>query len=407
MKKHTVGIDIGTYEIKVVVAEASNERGVLPKIISYGQAESKGMRHGYILNQADVIRSIKKAIAQAQKSLGQKIEEVFVSIGGIGLSSIISEGQIIISRADSEITELDIEKVAEDCQNKIPSQNILNKKVIHAIPIEYRIDDKLVLGNPIGMKGVKLQAKMLFVTCLVPHINQIVNALEMADIDIIDAVASPLAASTVTLSKTERIAGCVLVNIGSETVSMVVYENDFPIMVEVFPIGSNDITNDIALGLKISLEEAEKLKKEQDKIPKDSPIPKKKLDEIVIARVSDIFDLVDNQLKKIGKSGLLPAGIILTGGGSGIINIQDIAKASLKLPSKIAKITNNKSSNSENKENVFSNLKIKDSSWAVAYGLCVLGFNNDYFNQYYDTQKNNFIKKLLKNIAKWFQKFMP
>jgi cell division protein FtsA len=217
-------------------------------------------------------------------------------------------------------------------------------------------------------------------------------------------MAAPLAAGLVTLSKTERIAGCVLTNIGSETASMVVYENDIPIMLEVFPIGSNDVTNDIALGLRIPLDEAEEIKLSHDKINKDSGIPKKKLDDIISARLSDIFDLVDNQLKKIDKAGLLPAGIILTGGGSGIINIEDIARATLKLPYKIAKISNE---NYKNRPAQNNNIKVKDSTWSVSYGLSVVGFNNDFYNLYNGGNRGNFFKIMLKNIVRFFHKFLP
>lgn len=397
--KITVGIDIGTFEIKVIVSENSGDRNSLPRIIGTGQSESKGMRHGYILNQNDVVRSIRKSVRLAERASNFKIDKAFVSIGGIGLSSTRSTGHVIISRADSEITELDLEKVANEAQDKIAPAEILNRKIIHAIPINYKIDDREVAGDPVGMKGVKLEVEMLFITSLVPHLNDLIEAVESAGIEIIDATAAPLAASTVTLSKNERIAGCVLVNIGSETASMVVYEDDLPVLVEVFPIGSNDITNDIALGLKISLDDAEKIKKGRDKNDVPASVPRKKLDEIVIARLSDIFDLVNEKLKSINKSGLLPAGIILTGGGSGVLDIEDLARASLQLPSKIAKISTDTTSRSNSRENI----RIKDSSWAVAYGLCVVGFNNDNYNMPNKRSKNLFFK----NIISWFQKFLP
>src|SRR5581483_2385416 len=206
-------------------------------------------------------------------------------------------------------------------------------------------------------------------------------------------MAAPLAASLVTLSKTQKIAGCVLTNIGSETVSIVVFENDIPISLEVFPIGSNDITNDIALGLKIPIDEAERVKLGASQNDKFS---KKKLDEIVIARLSDIFELVEAHLRKIGRNGLLPAGIIITGGGSGVATIEDMAKAALKLPSKRSDLK------------FEGNIKgiIKGSEWAVAYGLCVLGLTSAEDNLITDLGLSG-IKDTPSRLWRWVKKLLP
>ncbi len=406
MNKRAVGLDIGTYQIKVVVSEQNDDNGSLPKIVGVGHAESKGLRHGYIINQTDAIRSIRKAIRQAEKVSEAKIERVYVSIGGIGLSSYVSEGSVMISRADNEITELDLEKAAKDSQENVPKNIIQNRQIIHSIPIEYKIDGKAILGkNPVGLKAVKLEVKTLYVTSLVHHLQEIIQTVENAGLEIIDVMASPLAAGLVTLSKTEKIAGCVLANIGSETVSIVVYEDDLPISLEVFPIGSNDITNDIALGLKISLEEAEKIKKEQNENYGYSDIPKKKLQEIITARFSDIFELIDAHLKKNGKSGLLPAGIIITGGGSGIVNVADLAKASMKLPSKVADLGDD---NEDFKKVVGNqNIRVKDATWSVAYGLCVFGLYADDNGSIKIGGGSKIIKKITRKIGAWFKRFLP
>jgi cell division protein FtsA len=404
--KTSVGIDIGTYQVKVVIAEETGKTP-LPKIVGVGYAESKGLRHGYIINQTDAIRSIRKAVRQAEKSSGVKVEKAFVSVGGIGLSSHISTGHIIISRADSEVTEIDIEKVNEEAKRQIPSNVSMNRQTIHQIPIEYTLDGKQVFGNPVGMKGNKLEAKIMYINSLTHHINELVSAVENSGIEIIDAVASPLAAGIVNLSRTERMAGCVMVNIGAETVSLVVYEEDVPISLEVFKVGSNDITEDIALGMQVSLEEAEKLKQDTKNWPDDSTrvnkkTPEGKLQSIIVSRLEDVFELIDAHLKKIDRSGLLPAGIILTGGGSGITNVEDLAKATLKLPSRIASIANHRMGS-----NSINDLKVKDSTWSVAYGLCVFGMTVE------DDSSINFKKGglIIKNSARfvidWFKKFLP
>ncbi len=176
----TVGIDIGTYQVKVAVAEQiKGAHGNEPRIIGAGCSESRGLRHGYIINSTDVVKSIHEAVTQAEKTSGQKIRRAFLSVGGIGLSSLVSQGTAMISRADNEITNLDVSKALENCEKEIPSSIILNKKIIHAVPIQYKLDGKPVLGRPIGMKGIKLEVKVLFITCLEHHLNDLIQAIDV------------------------------------------------------------------------------------------------------------------------------------------------------------------------------------------------------------------------------------
>ncbi len=365
-KKISAGIDIGTYQVKVMAAENAHvgER-IAPRVTGTGFAESKGLRHGYIINQTDVTKAIQAAVAQAEKTSGFRIKSAYLSVGGIGLSSMTSTGTVAVSRADSEISDLDVDKAIDASRAAIPASLSVNRRVIHTIPIQYRVDGKPVLGNkPTGMKGNKLEAKVLFVTAIENHLQDLIQAVEDAGVEVPQVIAAPLAASLVTLTKSQKIAGSVLANIGAETVSIVVFENNIPISLETFPIGSNDITNDIALGLKIPLEEAERVKLGAIT---GATYPKKKLDDIIEARLSDILDLIEAHLKKIGRSGLLPAGIILTGGGSGISALEELARSSLNLPSRIASM------------NWSGGMRepIKDASWSVAYGLCRIGLSQE------------------------------
>lgn len=391
----TAGIDVGTYEVRVVVSERTGENS-LPEILGTGKAESKGLRHGYITSIEDVTKSVSLAVYQAEKASGIKIKKAFVSIGGVGLSGINSQGSTIVSRADQEITEADWEQALSVAEESIPKNLIQNRKIIYSIPTLWKVDGKQVLGRVLGMKGVKLEAKALFVSCLESHLDDLVAAVEDAGVEVIDIVAAPIAASFVTLSKSQKIAGCVLANIGAETTSIVVFENNIPISLEVFPIGGADITNDIALGLKISLEEAESIKLGG---VTSTNYSKKKLDEIMSARLGDIFELIEAHLKKIGKSGVLPAGIIITGGASSTNHIEDLARGYLKLPSRIASLNVGNSQSGQ-----ASKFQMKDSSWSVSYGLCImssvpeeeerLGFNK---------QGKNLINKALKII----KQFLP
>lgn len=390
-KNIAVGIDIGTHQIKIIVAEA-NQNG-LPTILSATVAESKGIRHGYVENISETAKCLKNAIKLAQKESSIEIKEAYLSIGGIGLGSIFSHGSTVISKADLEITKLDLDKSVKSSESNIPQSMIMNRRIIYTIPLIYKIDGKISLGNPVGGKGTKLESKTLFITCIEKHFHDLIRATEEAGISIIDVTASPIAGSTVTLNKAQKNAGCVLANIGSETVSIVVYENNIPISLETFSIGSNDITNDIALGLKISLEEAEQIKL-------DAPHnhSKKRLEEIVVARLSDILELIENHLKRIGKNGLLPAGIIFTGEGSKISPIEELAKVYLKLPAKISGAL----VGAQDK-----GIQVDDPKWSTAYGLCVLGLLNDDDSSIKIGWGPTFINPLKSQIRKWFSQFLP
>ena len=395
----TIGIDIGTHYIKVVVSERSEGQS-RPKIIGYGFSKSKGIRHGYVIHPTDASASIKKAIRNAEAESGIEIRDAFISIGGIGLSSYTSNGSVIVSRADSEITDFDIEKAMNESQEDIPSAHIANRKVLHAIPLSYKIDGKDTLGRPNGLKGARLEVKTLFITCLEHHLNELFQVIEDAGVEIIDVMASPLASSFVTLTKSQKIAGCVLANIGSETVSIMVFENGIPISLEVFPIGSNDITNDLALGLQISLDDAEEVK-----IFTESRVqhPKKKLEDIISARLSDIFELIEAHLKKLNRSGLLPAGIIITGGGAGIAMIEDIARAYLKLPSKSGDLLCDESDS----KCLPNTVDMKNSSWSVAFGLCIFGLTSDKEGRISSGSMLRVIKELKNKVLKFFTQFLP
>ncbi len=385
----TAGIDVGTYEVRVVIAEHGDKNN-LTAILGTGRAESKGLRHGYIINMADVTKSVNLAKRQAEKASGIKIRKAFISIGGIGLSSVKSQGSTIVTKADQEITGADVEQAISAAEEAIPNSLIQNRKIIYSIPTLWKIDGKPVLGRVLGMKGVKLETKTLFISCIEPHLDDLVEAVEETGVEVVDVVASPIAASFVTLSKSQKIAGCVLANIGAETVSIVVFENNIPISLEVFPIGGSDITNDIALGLKISMEEAESIKLGGITATSYS---RKKLEEIISARLGDIFELIEVHLKKIGKSGILPAGIIMTGGSSSLGLIEDLARSYLRLPSRIASL------------HIGSDkFQIKDSSWSVAYGLCIISSIPDEEER---LGLKRYSKNVFKTIWQTLKKFLP
>lgn len=387
-QRYVTGIDVGTYQVKVVIASdgGSKDSNSMPQIIGTGYAESRGLRNGYIINESDVIRSVRNAVAQAEKASGVKVKRAYISMGGIGLDEMYGCGEAITARADSVITQADIEKAIENSQESI-KEKIPNRKVLHEIPLQYTIDGERVHGRPNDLKGTKLKVDVLFVTAFEQHLNDLIETIESIGIKVDDVIASPIAGGLVMLTKAQKKAGCILANIGAETVSIVVYEDSIPISLKVFPIGSNDVTNDIALGLKIPLDEAEKIKRSGTA---NTPHPKKKLDEIVSARLTEIFELIDAHLQKIKRDGLLPAGIILTGGGSGITTVQDLAGALLRLPSKVATLDPSQ------------NGKVHDSTWAVCYGLCICSMTG------IEEEGGITLARNTGNaLINWFKQFLP
>lgn len=384
------GIDIGTYQVKVAIARVPKGKGdgerILPEIIGTGFAESRGLKSGYIIQESEVIRSIKSAVVQAEKSAGIIVKKAYVAIGSIGIEEIYSRGEIIPARADSEIISADLEKVMLDSEYRI-NDNIPNRRILHSIPLRYLVDNSEVLGRPQGMRGTKLEVDSLFITAYEQHVNDMYRVVENIGITVEDIIAAPLAASFVMLSRTQKRAGCVLVNIGAETTSMVVFEDNKPISLKIFPAGSNDVTNDIALGLKVPLEEAEKIKRGG---MTSATFSKKRLDEIINHRLSTIFSLINTQLEKIKRDGLLPAGVILTGGGSNSHGITDVAKTALSLPARLATLE------------IGVNTKVKDASWAVAYGICMWGASSAQESSSIGT-----VKQVKSGILSWFHQFLP
>ncbi|MCR4279261.1 MAG: cell division protein FtsA [Candidatus Zambryskibacteria bacterium] len=370
-----VGIDIGTHQTKAIIAEGIFEQGHFsPRIIGTGTAESKGVERGYVIDTSEAAESVRLAVNRAEKTAGLKAKRAYVSFGGIGLGSITASGSVAISRADMEITDRDLSAALEAAERSIPSNSILNKRIINTIPVEYKIDGKPVWGQALGLKAQKLEVKALFITCLEHHLGELIKAVEIAGIEVVDVVAAPVAASLVTVSKRERRVGCLLADIGAETLSLIVFENNNMISLEVFPIGGNDITNDIALGLKMPLEEAEGVK-----LGALSRVPfaKKKLEEIISARLGDCFELIENHLKKLGRDSLLPAGALLTGGTASTPGIKQFSEEFLNLPTHIAEVHFGTSEKNRIRENI----------WATACGLALLGFNSGDQGGFLGTQR--------------------
>jgi cell division protein FtsA len=283
-------------------------------------------------------------------------------------------------------------------ESAISPENSINKKIINTVPIEYKIDGQIAWGQTLGLKARKLEVKALFITCLEHHLTALINTIEEAGVEVVDVVAAPVAASLVTLSKKQKMVGCLLADFGAETLSVVVFENNNLISLEVLPVGSSDITNDIALGLKISLDEAENVKLNLDR---RMVYPKKKLEDIISSRLSDSFDLIQKHLKSIGRDSLLPAGIIITGRGADIHGIKSVAEDTLGLPSQLSDIH----------FGVEGAGKIRDRTWAIACGLIVVGFNSDDERSVLGLKNPSILaeggRRWFKTSMRWVSQFLP
>ncbi len=357
-----IGIDAGTSAVKTVILEKKKGDN-LPSVIGTGISPSYGLRKGIIINPPEAAASIKESLKQAKNSANINQNDAFIAVAGSGIQGVRSKGSILVSRADHEITDGDLKRVltqSETQLNRASSSFLLNRTVIHSFPICYRIDGEQVIGDSVGMKGEKLEIETLFITCQTQHFNNLLKSMEMAGVNIEDFSAAPWAMSHATLNQQEKEVGSLIINIGGDTSSIIVFEESTPISMEVFPIGSNHITYDIARGFQIPLEEAEEMKLSYD--PEVSA--KKKLAGIIEPRLNDIFELVESHLTKINRAKLLPAGAILTGGGSNLSRIAEIGKEVLSLPVQvgqpkfIASAQNSKHS-------------VLNPIWSVALGICL------------------------------------
>lgn len=382
-KNVTVGIDIGCSSTKVMVVEhgGKDTDRKNSKIIGTGSAPTRGLKRGFVSEPKELIKSIMQAVHDAEVASGIKIRQATIGLGGITLESKVSRGSAIISRADNEVTALDIQKAVKDSEQALKN---LNKHIIDTLPVIYKLDGKEIFGKVEGLRGVRLEVTTLFINCSNQHLEDLVNAINLAGIDVVDVIACPMAASFVALDERQKTAGCILIDIGDETTSTIVFEDGNVISLKIFPIGSNNITNDLALGLKISLEDAEGVK--LGKITSD--LPQRKIDDIVGSRVQEVFDVIQKFLKKINRDERLPAGAIIIGGAANIKGIEETSRKMLGLPSKVL------------------GLKTKnamDPTWFVAYGLCMstkedVQRGNDYPNVFSNVWHQ--LKKVFGGIGK-------
>ncbi len=348
--KILVGIDPGTHQIRVSVARFTSDT---PNILGIGFGPAEGFSEGYVTSIADASRSLASAIKKAEESARIKIREAVFSFSGASLTSEIVIGSTVVSKADGKVTERDVELCEKDAERLAASPN---KRILHAYTLGYKLDGIKVQGRPEGLTGTKLECRVMFVTCLARHISLLLEVAETLGVEVVDIIAGPLAAAEICLSPAQKLAGSALVDIGASNVTLAVYEDGNPIFVRAMPnTGSNRITNDISIGFKIQLEEAESIKV-GNLIGNYNTV---QVEKIIHSRLGDIFDLVDTHLGKIKRRQLLPGGAVIVGGGANIPRVDEIARDILELPAKVASAEILKDAKS----------KLRDASWFTVFGL--------------------------------------
>ncbi len=358
------GLDIGTYTINALVVQ---KKGRDWEVLSYAQIPSFGLRKGAVVNVEETSKNVQLIISNIEKDCNRRVGSVFVNIGGSHLYVTPSDGIISVSRADQRISKEDVERVLQATRAINISRN---DEILDVIPKEFIIDDQKGIKQPIDLIGIRLEAKVLLLCVFSPYFLNLTQAVLNVKLQINDVVPSPLAAAKSVLTPQQKELGVALIDIGASTTSLAVFEEGDLIHLAVFPIGSANITNDIAIGLKTDVAIAESIKKQYgtcifaktgrpggrpghpDKKDQDDPkgtqkkievfdksspllFTKKNLVDIIEPRVSEILDLVQKELKKINRQELLPGGIVLTGGGAKIPKIKELTKQLLKLPCEI------------------------------------------------------------------------
>ncbi len=350
MSQLILGLDIGTANIKGVIGGLSKSRK--PYILQVFKRPSLGVRKGVVVDLEELTLTLSQIVSEVKSINRSALENVFVNIGSNQATARFSRGFIAVSRADSEISRDDIERsIQASAAIRLPS----NRSIIHIIPREFFVD-AVAVKDPLGLFGTRLEVDSLIIDAFAPIVKNLSNCLKAAGIADFQTIFSPLAGARAVLSKTQSDLGVVLVDIGAGTTGISVFEENKLLHTSVLPIGSSNITNDIAIGFKTRIEAAERLKcyfgfaqcKELSRrdtvdLSKVSPelkgsISRRFLSEIIEVRLAEILELVNGELIKLGKAVKLPGGVVIIGGGAKIPGVVELAKRELRLPTQIGTI---------------------------------------------------------------------
>jgi len=421
--KVLTGLDIGTDTIKILGIKNDSETGM--EVLFSDMINSFGVLKGRIKDTNEVGKRILELVERVERKHNCRIENLFTNINGTKLQLIPSHALISVGRADQKVSKEDKERIYDEV--KMVNLQSSNKTILDVFPREWILDGEKEISEPLGMQGVRLELNALLLSAFASDVEAIVDSVGVADLGIEEdnIIPGPVADAEAVLTPSQKELGVALINIGAGTSSIVVFEEGKLLNMAVFPVGSSNITNDIAIGFKTEIEVAEEIKRrhgsclakeskktiqfslspedEDDDIEidfdskrkkKDKKKPKnilsfsqKELSKIIEARVSEIFELADKEIKKVSKQGLLPGGIVLTGGGAKLPGIVELAKKEFKLPCRIGYC----------KE--FKGLE-KDSCLSTVCGLIMSKMEKDGY-------RINSGSGIGKKIKKFFENFIP
>lgn len=348
--RYAVGLDVGTAYVRAVVGHFDEQTGA-PTIVGVATEPNTGMRKGTVVNLVNAAQAIDKALEAAERMSGHQIGSATVNINGSHVVGIASKGVIAVGSSGHEINTDDIARVEEAATVvQLPA----NREIIEVTPRSYQLDGQDNIKDPLGMTGVRLEVDAYVITALAPHVKNLEKACEMTETSINNIMLSGLGAARSVLTDQQIENGVLLIDIGSNTTNLVVFDEGDLIHIAVLPVGGNNITNDLAIGLRVDLGVAEKVKVEHavahsdlrrgkaDKVSVSVDGVKYEfetgeIDMIVDARLEEIFEQVTAELKKVGRVAKLPGGVVLVGGGAELKGIADYAKQALSLSARIGK----------------------------------------------------------------------
>ncbi|MFO7718048.1 MAG: cell division protein FtsA [Thermodesulfobacteriota bacterium] len=398
-----VGLDIGTTKICAVVGEASSE-GV--DVVGIGTSPSTGLRKGVVVNIEQTVRSIKKALEEAELMAGCEIRSVYAGIAGSHIKGFNSHGVIAVK--GGEVTQKDVDRVIDAAKAvAIP----LDREVIHILPQEYIVDDQRGIADPLGMAGVRLEVKVHIVTGAVTSAQNIIRSCHRAGLDVSDIVLESLASSQAVLTEEEREIGVALVDIGGGTTDVAIFTNDSIRHTSVLALGGMNLTNDIAFGLRTPMLSAEKIKikhgcalaemvqgDDNIEVPSVGGRGARKLSRQVLAeicepRLEEILALVEQELVRSGYKKLIGSGVVLTGGTTLIEGIQDLGEQIFNLPTRVGY------------PQEVGGLKdvVMNPMYATGVGLLIFGAQQRKSDQSFRIREENMFNRILARMKKWFE----
>jgi len=340
-----VGIDVGTTKICTLVGEVDSHEHL--HIVGAGVVPSRGLRKGVIIGVDDAAKAIIASIEKAERMSGYKIESAYVGVAGGHIQSLNTRGVVAIGRGDRPITQEDIDRAMEAAQAvAVPH----NREIIHNIPRGFSVDEQEGVRDPIGLMGYRLEVESHIVTGAETSLRNVESCVRNAGVGITAKVLQPLASAEAVLKPDEREMGAVLVDAGGGTVDVAIFIEGSIWHSLVLPVGGNHLTNDIAIGMRIPFDMAEELKRQRghalsELVPTDEVIEvrsfgqgperavsRRELAAIIEARAEEIFEMILREIKRSGYDGLLPAGVVLTGGTAGLEGIAELGRRVLNLP---------------------------------------------------------------------------